>query len=455
MPLHRSLVTISRELAVKILNEAERGVFVETALSEGLSDHHVSAEDRALITEIVYGTIRWKFRLDSIINNLLNDRHKQLNPQIRNILRIAIYQILFLSRVPAHSAIHQAVAQAKNILDGKFSKLVNAILRSALRHPEILYFEPGKSPEDLATYYSHPEWLVKRWLKKFGSEKTVQVLQSNNQRARLTLRVNFLKASVMDVITLFREKALDFEILNFDLGVLELNKIQGPVTNLPGFCEGLFSIQDFASQMIAPLLVVEPKQEILDVCGAPGGKSSHIAALLNNEAQITLVDSNVTRLHETRQNFERLGVNCAKMIHGDATQKSFLSTLGEFDRILVDAPCSNLGVLRHNCEVKYRVRTRDLIALSNKQLKILVEASKALKRNGLLVYCVCTVSDEETFEVVEKFLINNKNFSINKIACSDIPNQDFLTPEGFFLSLPSDKFRPVDGFFAARIRKTL
>ncbi|MGC8660531.1 MAG: 16S rRNA (cytosine(967)-C(5))-methyltransferase RsmB [Desulfomonilaceae bacterium] len=453
MPPGSSLITVSRQIALEILNGVERGSFIETSLSDALSANQVSDQDRALITEIVYGTIRWKLRLDSIINRVLSDQRKPLNPQIRNILRMAIYQALFLSRVPIHSAVHQAVTQAKTVMDGKFSKLVNAILRSVLRHPEILYFEPAKAPEDLATYYSHPKWLVERWFEKFGTEKTIRILELNNQRTSLTLRVNSLKASIVNLIALFKEKEIDFEVLDYALGVLELRKFHGSVKDLPGFREGFFSFQDFASQMIAPLLLTKPGHRILDVCGAPGGKSSHIAALLNNDAEIILVDSSLSRLDETRQNFERLSVNCAKMIHADATQKFQFSALGKFDRVLVDAPCSNLGILRHNCEVKYRVRKRDLITLSNKQLKILEEASTTLGSEGLMIYCVCSISDEETFRVIDKFLMKNKTFAIDRIACNEAPNEDFVTSEGFFLSLPSEKFRPVDGFFAARMKK--
>ncbi len=454
MSFRLGAATISRELAVKILNKADKGIYAETALSEMLSITVLSENDRSLTTEIVYGTIRWKDRLDSIIDKLLTHREKRLDPEIRNILRIAIYQILFLSRVPIHSITHQAVVQAKNCLRGRFSGLVNAILRSALRNRDILYFEPEKNSQLLATYYSHPEWLVERWLNRFGVEKTVDILEFNNERAKLTIRINPLKATISDVISCFEEKGLDFEIVSKDLGVMNIRRIRGPVTGLPGFHEGLFSIQDFASQMIAPLLKAESKHKILDVCGAPGGKSSHIAALVNNSAQITLVDSNTKRLDEAGKNFERLGINCVRMIRGNATQGSFLSSLGKFDRILIDAPCSNLGVLRHNCEVKYRVRPEDLTKLAEKQLIILTESSQALKNGGMMVYCVCSVSDEETITVVEKFLALNKNFSIDKIYQHEIPNPDFLTTEGYFSSFPSNKSSAVDGFFAARIKKT-
>ncbi|MDA8405359.1 MAG: 16S rRNA (cytosine(967)-C(5))-methyltransferase RsmB [Deltaproteobacteria bacterium] len=449
-----SAATVSRELAVKILNEVDKGVYAETTLSQLLSKNAISDRDRSLTTEIVYGTVRWKDRLDSIIDGHLTLKGKKLDPEIRNILRIAFYQILFLTRIPVYSVTHQAVAQAKTRLKGRFSKLVNAVLRSVLRNQDDLHHEPEKNSQSLAIYYSHPEWLVVRWLDRFGEQGTIDILEFNNQRSHLTIRINTLKTTIADVVSNFKQNNIIFEIIDNDLGVLTVKNIRGPVLDVPGFNEGLFTVQDFASQMIAPLLKAQRNQVILDVCGAPGGKSSHVAALVNNEAQITLVDADIKRLDEAAKNFERLGVNCVKMIHGDATEKLFLLSMGKFDRILIDAPCSNLGVLRHNCEVKYRVKPQDLARLAEKQLIMLTEASHAVKNDGIIVYCVCSTSEEETTSVVEKFLAGHRNFSVDKIDHGEIFNPAFLTTEGYFFSFPSAKSSFVDGFFAARIKKS-
>ncbi len=453
MPFRTGAATISRELAVKILNEVDKGLYAETILSQSLTKNAISDKDRSLITEIVYGTVRWKDRLDSIIDKQLTLKGNRLDPETRNILRIAIYQILFLTRIPGYSVTHEAVAQAKNRFKGKFSGLVNAVLRSILRNPDDLHRDPEKNSRSLAIYYSHPQWLVDRWLDRFGEQATIEILKFNNQRSNLTLRINTLKTTISDVILNFKQNSIIFEIVDNNLGVINVRNIRGPVINMPGYNEGFFTVQDFGSQMIAPLLKAQPNQVILDVCGAPGGKSSHIAALVNNNVQITLVDANIKRLDEAARNVERLGVNCVKMIHGDATQKSFLSSLGKFDRILIDAPCSNLGVLRHNCEVKYRLRPQDLTKLAAQQAIILTEASRAIKNDGIIVYCVCSTSEEETTSVIQKFLASNRNFSIDKIDHTEIPNPEFLNTEGHFSSFPSNKSSFVDGFFAARIKK--
>jgi 16S rRNA (cytosine967-C5)-methyltransferase len=445
-------VTISRRIAFESLQEVENGKYAEEVLLSKLSHEEVSAEDRSLATEIVYGVIRWRKRLDSLIDRRLNKRRKTLKPEIRNILRMAFYQLLFLDRIPDHSIVHEAVALSKQLFGGQFSGLVNAILRGALRDGENLDPKPDNNPKSLAVYYSHPEWLVNRWISEFGSQQTMNILRFNNQRANLTIRVNTIKASINEVISLFEQNGIEFEVMNKDSYALSLKRTQRSVLDLPGFKEGFFTVQDFASQMIAPLLQPLPGNDILDLCGAPGGKSSHIAALVNNNALITLVDLNPKRMEEAKRNFERLGINCVKITQGDATKTSCFRSLCQFDRILLDAPCSNLGVLRHNCDVKYRLSPKDLVKLAHNQFKMLSESSHSLKKNGLIVYCVCSTSREETFDVIEKFLALHKNFSINPIKPEEVGSSDFLTHDGCFFTFPPLKDSLIDGFFAVRFK---
>lgn len=448
----KSKITISRAIALEILLEVDKGNYAEDVLSRKLSEQIIPANDRSLTTEIVYGVIRWKKRLDILIDRSLKNGGGALLFPIRIILRIAIYQLLFLNRIPPYSVVDQAVEQSKLILEGKFSALVNAVLRSALRNPQNLCLTPGQDAKSLALYYSHPEWLVKRWITEFGPGKTEGILRFNNQRSNLTIRVNKLKTSTSQLKSLLEKNFVEFDLVDKSLGALSLRKIQKPVTTLPGFKEGFFVVQDFASQNIAPLLQPIAGHQILDLCGAPGGKSAHMAQLVNNEARITLVDSNAERIKAAEQNLERLGINCVKIIQGDATKAPFFDKIGKFDRILVDAPCSNLGILRHNCDVKYRIAPGDLVKLADRQLGILLNSALSLKNDGVIVYSVCSVSKEETFDVVQKFLSLRKNFVIDSITPREICHQDFLTPNGCFRSFPPLKDFPADGFFAARLK---
>ncbi|MFA6221816.1 MAG: 16S rRNA (cytosine(967)-C(5))-methyltransferase RsmB [Desulfomonilaceae bacterium] len=446
-------VTVSRELALNALNECDKGSYAENAIADVLSNRVVSEKDRSLVTEIVYGSIRWKMRLDSTINSFLKNSPKKLKSDIRNILRIALYQLIFLDRIPAHSIVNEAVSQAKGLYGGAFSGMVNAILRSVLANTEMFNAKPGRELNSLAVHYSHPEWLVKRWISEYGMEETLNILEFNNRRAELNVRVNSIKTNISDLISCFEKEGLTYEVLDMSLGALTISKWRAPVKELPGFKEGLFAIQNFASQVIATLIKPKPQHEILDVCGAPGGKSSHIAAIVNNQASITLVDANPKRLEEAGKNFKRLGVECVKIIRGNAEQASFLNSLGAFDGVLVDAPCSNLGVLRHNCEAKYRVSPDELNKMAERQLLILSEAAKTVKKSGLLVYCVCSVSQEETFKVIGKFLASHTDFVIDKIEVHEVPSPKFLTDDGFFFSFPPFIGILTDGFFAARIKK--
>ncbi len=203
MTKEKGQVTISRRIAFESLQEVENGKYAEEVLLSKLSHGEVSAEDRSLATEIVYGVIRWRKRLDSLIDRRLKNRRKTLKPEIRNILRMAFYQLLFLDRIPDHSIVHEAVALSKQVFGGQFSGLVNAILRGALRDGENVDPKPDNNPKSLAVYYSHPEWLVNRWISEFGSQQTMDILRFNNQRVNLTIRVNTIKTSINEVISLF------------------------------------------------------------------------------------------------------------------------------------------------------------------------------------------------------------------------------------------------------------
>jgi 16S rRNA (cytosine967-C5)-methyltransferase len=227
-----------------------------------------------------------------------------------------------------------------------------------------------------------------------------------------------------------------------------------PVHHIPGFQEGLFAVQDSASQMVAPLLNVQPGERILDACAAPGGKTAHLAALAGNAAEITAMDSDAARLDEARQNLARLGCKGITLLHGDARSSDFLKNLGLFDRILLDPPCSNLGVLRHNPEIKYRITAQDLGKFSDAQLQTLRGVAHILKPGGTLLFSVCTFTAEETVQVVLKFLDLCPQFSVAPVLPSEVPSRRFINARGCLATFPPTGPEPVDGFFAVRLIKS-
>lgn len=445
-----SVLSKSREIALEVLHRVHSGEFAETALSTILDKERPLPKDGALATELVYGVLRWRDRLDSIVAKCLARPNKKLAPPISEILRLAVYQLFFLDRIPDHAAVDQAVTQTRRF--GKNSTaFVNAVLRKALRDRASLDQPPCDNPDALAVYYSHPEWLVRRWKRKYGIDRTTDILEHNNSRAPLELRVNSLKSRAAHVIDLLAARGIETKTVSNMPDALRMAGPTGSVDSMPGFREGLFLVQGLASQMIAPLLKPEPGQRILDACAAPGGKTSHIAALTNDKAEITALDSNAKRLRETAENLQRLGVRSVKLVQGDAGDPDLIRTLGTFDRILVDAPCANLGVLRHNPEAKYRIFPRTLAKISAYQSTLLQNTASALKRGGMLVYSVCSCSDEETLDLIEAFVKSHTEFSIDPLPPGELVSEDLLAARAFFATYPVSSNFPLDGFFAARL----
>jgi 16S rRNA (cytosine967-C5)-methyltransferase len=450
----RTQAAPSREAALDVLEAVETGGFAEPELDRELQGRCLSPEDRALATELTYGVVRWKKRLDAIIDQCLARPNKKLRPTLRGILRLALYQVILLDRVPCHAAVHQAVVQARGRLGNNAAGFVNAVLRQALRNPDTVDPIVSDDPNSLATHYSYPVWLVKRWINEFGLDVTRHILAHGNFRAPMIVRANPLKTSRNDLIDLLSSERVTAIATMPDPDALWIRSARTSPMDLPGFGEGLFAVQDRASQMVAPLLRPSPGERILDACSAPGGKAAHLAALTRNNATITALDDNRHRLEEETRNLERLGVTCAELIKGDAGDSSFCRELGLFDKILLDAPCSNLGVIRHNPEVKYRSTPGGLKKLAQHQLEMLMTVSVSLRSHGTIVYSVCTVTREETTDVITRFLKQKPEFSVDHIVPEEVPLPDVIRPSGFMTTFPSSDEVPMDGFFAARLRKS-
>jgi 16S rRNA (cytosine967-C5)-methyltransferase len=445
-------VSPSRTLALEALDRVRAGQFAETALSTILQRDNPAPRDRALATELVYGVLRWRDRLDSIIAKCLARPDKKPDPRLWEILRIAAYQVFFLDRIPDHAAVDQAVTQARMRSGKHAGSFVNAVLRKALRESAVLDPPPGDEPDRLAVYYSHPEWLVRRWVDDFGPHRAATILKHNNSHGALELRVNRLKADVAEVVDQLGARNIEVRAVPGMPDALQVSGPVGSVNSFPGFKEGLFLVQGLASQMIAPLLNPMPGERILDACAAPGGKTAHIAALTADRAQIVALDVNPVRLRETAQNLERLGVHCVELIQGDAADPDLLGRLGAFDKILLDAPCANLGVLRHNPEAKYRIVPENLAKIAESQARLLQNAASALKRSGTLVYSVCSCAEEETRGLVDNFLTATPDYAMVPISPEEVLSEDFLDARGFFATFPPTLELALDGFFAARLR---
>ncbi|MBI5572577.1 MAG: 16S rRNA (cytosine(967)-C(5))-methyltransferase RsmB [Desulfomonile tiedjei] len=446
-----SPVSPSREIAFAVLERVRAGSFVEDALSAALSQSALRREDRTLATELVYGVVRWRLRLDGIIDRCAAGSGKPVKPRLRQILRIALYQIIFLSKIPDRAAVDEAVSQARHRVGPGPAGFVNALLRNALRNRSAADPPPADTPASVSVYYSHPEWLVARWIGEFGKDLTRRILEHNNSRASLDLRVNTLKTTREDVVQLLQGAGIAAEPIGFLRDGLAIPRGGGPVHTLPGYEDGLFAVQERASQMVAPLLRPVSGGRILDACAAPGGKTAHLAALVEKDTEIIAMDEQSRRVAETRKNLQRLGASWVEVRRGDATDPNFIRGMGSFDRILLDPPCTGLGVLRHNPETKYRLTAQDPAAFAARQLQMLTATAPALRPGGELLYSVCTVTPEETTGVVSLFLAQRPGFACVPVDEGEVGLASLISQGRYFRTFPSPENEPMDGFFAARI----
>jgi 16S rRNA (cytosine967-C5)-methyltransferase len=370
-----------------------------------------------------------------------------------NILRLGLYQVFFLSRTPASAAVNESVELAKGIRGKKGAGFVNAVLRSTLRQKdEIRYPDIKEDPAlQISIVQSHPLWLVQRWVREMGVEETIKICTFNNQISSLTLRTNTLKINREDLIEKLNEKELKPFPTNFSEEGIGLQD-PPPTSELPFIKEGLYIIQDEASQLIIAILDPKPGERILDACAAPGGKTTHIAQRMGNQGEIFALDLNQEKLALIEEISQRLGIKIIKTIRGNAAQSLPISQGLRFDRILADVPCSGFGTLRKNPDLKWRRGEEDIKRLSELQFSILRNLSGYVKEKGVLVYSTCTVFHEENEDMVEKFLKGHPEFQLDKMDKILSPQYYSFTQNGYFKTFPpKDK---MDGFFVARMIKS-
>jgi 16S rRNA (cytosine967-C5)-methyltransferase len=413
---------------------------------------HLTSLDRAFLTELTYGTLRWRGRLDWVIRHFSSVPVEKIEREILNVLRLGLYQIFFLSRTPPRAAVNESVESAKQFRGRGGAGFVNAILRSVLRQKEKIPFpDPADDPAlHLSVMESHPLWLVRRWIDEIGIEETEMACVANNQIAPLTLRTNTLKIDREHLIEKLTRQGLNPFPASFS-GEGILLKDPPPTSELPFLKEGLYLIQDEASQLIVPILDPRPGERILDACAAPGGKTTHMAQKMENDGEIHALDLNKRKLDLIEEVCFRLGVKMVKGIRGDASRPLPGPEGLRFDRILADVPCSGFGTLRRNPDLRWRKREEDVGRLSGLQASILRNLSGYLKEGGLLVYSTCTVFHEENEDVVEDFLDSHPDFRLEGIE-KILPERCHpFIGNGYFKTFPPKD--GMDGFFAARLVK--
>ena len=390
------------------------GEFTENLLERALAYAQLPPLDRGLCHELVLGAVRWQATLDWLIERKTPGRTQKA--ALQDLLRLGLYQIFWLDRIPDHAAVNETVELAKRNGHGAQAGFINAVLRGLLREADetkkLLAELKGQQP---ALGHSHPDWLFERWKKRWGAERATQLMTWNNTPPKIFARLNTLRADATKLIEQWRTERVDYDFKTWDWTgesvVFEL-KSHPPLATLKSFRDGWFYLQDPSTLLAVRELDPQPGEAILDLCAAPGGKTTFIAQLVQNQSRIVAGDVFEDRLKLIRENCARLGVTCVTpTLVGDKV--GLLAHAQLFDKVLVDAPCSNTGVMRRRADLRWRIRPEEITRLGATQLALLRQVAPRLKPDGVLVYSTCSLEPEENGGVVQQFLAEHVEFKLD------------------------------------------
>ena len=431
-------VETARSLALAVLEDVlVNQAYSNIALNKHLKGSQLSVADKGLVTEIVYGTVARKLTLEWYLSHFIEDRDK-LDNWLYILLLLSAYQLRYLDKIPSHAVVNEAVELAKARKKGS-EKLVNAVLRRILREgwPDIDSIKRKNKRDSIA--YSLPVWLVSKLKEEYGEERAQAIFESLLVRNKASIRVTNLSRK--------EEIKAVLEATDSPLAATGLVKEHGHFAGHDLFAEGVITIQDESSQLVAPTLDLQGDEQVLDACAAPGGKTAHMASYLTS-GKVTALDLYDHKLDLIQENAERLGVaDRVQTQKLDARKVHEFFSHDSFDKILVDAPCSGIGLLRRKPDIKYNKETADFTSLQEIQLEILGSVCQTLRKGGIITYSTCTIVSEENFQVVEAFLESHPEFEQVKLEheCKDILKDGciLITPELY----------GSDGFFISQFRK--
>ena len=451
-----SPIPTARALALEILAAAQRrGESVEDLLSGALKKHpSLPRVERAFLLELVQGVKRWEIRLDYLLAKLAPQPLKKMHPLVLQILRLAAYQLLYLDKVPARAVLSEAgnLAKSRGLAPAQ-AGFINAVLRRLAAGDIPSLPDAAQDPAlALSVNHAHPLWLVRLWLARYGYEETAARLAANNRIPRLTIRVNTLKTDPERLIRRLAEEGAVAKPCPISPVGLRLTALETAPTDLPSYREGLWLFQDEGAQLVTYLAAGALGQKIAEIGCGRGGKTTHLAELMGNQGLLLAVDYHRGRLQEARLNLRRWGASLSQLLLADATRPLPIKEKS-LDTVVVDAPCSGLGILRRHPEIKTRLKEADLSTFPPRQLAMLEQAAGLLQPGGRLIYVTCTSEPEENEEVIAAFLKTHPKFRLLTHSEPLPPAaRVFLQPSGFFQT--SSASAELDGFFAAVLARS-
>jgi 16S rRNA (cytosine967-C5)-methyltransferase len=442
-----------RRLALDLLCRLETAsVFADLEMSRVVQRASLSSPARAFLRELVYGVLRWRTRLDWFLGQCSARPLDTLTAPTRNLLRLGAYQLCMMDHIPSYAAVNETVRVAKQVGHAGVVAFVNAVLRALERQRRSLRLPERET--DLMGYLTiteaHPRWLIDRWLPREGVERTVMMCRANNQVPALVVRANRLRITREALIASLASQGCHAEPCHVAPdGIMILS--HPPLEQLQSYTQGWFTVQDEAAMLCGYLLDPQPGERVLDACAAPGGKASHMAELMGDTGEVVCVDRSQPRLRLAAQNYRRLSLQSTRLVAADAISMGFRAA---FDRILVDAPCSGLGVLRRHPEAKWRKGPELIPQMVALQQAILHQVSRYLRPGGCLVYTTCSTEPEENRQVVESFLESHRDYRLEPVTPHLPPAaRPFADAGVWFQTWPGPQ--GMDGFFGARLRRLI
>ncbi|MBG1264573.1 16S rRNA (cytosine(967)-C(5))-methyltransferase [Nostoc commune] len=496
-------MTNPRQIAFIALRDVHKGAYADVALDRVLQKVSLADNDRRLLTELVYGSVRRQRTLDTLIDQFAKKKSHQQPPDLRTILHLGFYQLRYQERIPASAAVNTTVQLAKENGFSGLTGFVNGLLRQYIRLAEKIKADPlqlsenpvqrsdfspdmenlspnlsskrgealnsppslvgkgvgglGSVPDEvknqverLGILHSFPDWIIQVWLEQLGLAQTEQLCEWMNQSPTIDLRINPLRTSIEEVEATLQSVGILVRRIPHLPQALRFIGNTGSIQKLPGFKEGWWTVQDGSAQLVSHLLDPQAGEVVIDACAAPGGKTTHIAELMADKGKIWACDHTPSRLRKLQENSQRLNLQSIQIFTGDS--RHFNQFQNTADRVLLDAPCSGLGTMHRHADARWRQTPESVRELSLLQKELLTHTSTFVKPGGVLVYATCTLHPAENEEVISAFLAESPDWQIESPSGVELPASAYSTPQGWFKVWPHRQ--DMDGFFMVRLRKT-